>query len=81
VKQIVIAQVANQIKREIIRTKDTILKELKIKQKPQLDQKIGEITPKVFRQTIKFITRTGASIGAHGFTRKIGQKIGKLLRI
>jgi hypothetical protein len=75
--KILIGQVSKAFRKTLKKTRESILHDLFVKQKPQLDGQIEQIKPKRLQQTIKFLKAQGASIGKRFPFKGLGRAIGR----
>ncbi|HHQ45310.1 MAG TPA: hypothetical protein ENN13_04130 [Candidatus Altiarchaeales archaeon] len=59
------------------KTREMIVQELAVKQKPQLDAEIQKVKLKQARQKIKYFTSVGRGIGKKINSMGVGRSIGK----
>lgn len=69
--------ITKKVSKTIKKTRDSILKDLAVKQKVQLDEKISEISPKTLQQVVKYYKTEGRSIGGKSGFQGSGLSIGR----
>ncbi|MBD3261186.1 MAG: hypothetical protein GF334_05805 [Candidatus Altiarchaeales archaeon] len=67
------------VRKNLKKSRESILSRLRVKQKPELDSKVRQIKPKTLRQSIKFMVPAGRRLGGTGFVKRGGYSIGNKL--